>query len=115
MHILSWDGGRFQHSGDGHAWTLFVQSLRFLRQQIQSEDDPDAGRSDLAQVDSVHKKNFIHRDMKPENFLMGLGRDSHTVFLIDFGLSKKFKDAKTHQHIPYKENKNLTVQLDMRV
>jgi serine/threonine protein kinase len=53
--------------------------------------------------------------MKPENFLMGLGRDSHTVFLIDFGLSKKFKDAKTHQHIPYKENKNLTVQLDMRV
>ena len=46
--------------------------------------------------------------MKPENFLMGLGRDSHTVYLIDFGLSKKFKDAKTHQHIPYKENKNLT-------
>ena len=62
----------------------------------------------LARVDSVHKKNFIHRDMKPENFLMGLGRDSHTVYLIDFGLSKKFKDAKTHQHIPYKENKNLT-------
>ena len=62
----------------------------------------------LARVDSVHKKNFIQRDMKPENFLMGLGRDSHTVYLIDFGLSKKFKDAKTHQHIPYKENKNLT-------
>ena len=62
----------------------------------------------LARVDSVHKKNFIHRDMKPENFLMGLGRESHNVYLIDFGLSKKFKDAKTHQHIPYKENKNLT-------
>jgi serine/threonine protein kinase len=62
----------------------------------------------LARVDSVHKKNFIHRDMKPENFLMGLGRESHTVHLIDFGLSKKFKDPKTHQHIPYKENKNLT-------
>ena len=39
---------------------------------------------------------------------MGLGRESHTVHLIDFGLSKKYKDAKTHQHIPYKENKNLT-------
>jgi casein kinase 1 len=62
----------------------------------------------LARIDSVHKKNFIHRDMKPENFLMGLGRETHTVHLIDFGLSKKFKDAKTHQHIPYKENKNLT-------
>ena len=63
----------------------------------------------LARVDSVHKKNFIHRDMKPENFLMGLGRESHNVYLIDFGLSKKFKDANTDQHIlPYKENKNLS-------
>ncbi|CDW71069.1 casein kinase [Stylonychia lemnae] len=62
----------------------------------------------LGRIDSVHKKNFIHRDMKPENFLMGIGRDSHTVYIIDFGLSKKFKDAKTHQHIPYRENKNLT-------
>ena len=62
----------------------------------------------LARIDSVHKKNFIHRDMKPENYLMGLGRDSHTLYIIDFGLSKKFKDAKTHQHIPYRENKNLT-------
>ena len=62
----------------------------------------------LARIDSLHKKNFIHRDIKPENFLMGLGRESHTVYVIDFGLSKKFKDAKTHQHIPYKENKNLT-------
>eukprot|EP00347_Sterkiella_histriomuscorum_P020095 403339124 len=62
----------------------------------------------LGRIDSVHKKNFIHRDMKPENYLMGIGRDSHTVYVIDFGLSKKFKDAKTHQHIPYRENKNLT-------
>jgi serine/threonine protein kinase len=50
----------------------------------------------LGRVDSVHKKNFIHRDMKPENFLMGLGKDSHITYIIDFGLSKKFKDAKTH-------------------
>jgi len=62
----------------------------------------------IGRIDSVHKKNFIHRDMKPENFLMGIGRDSHTTYIIDFGLSKKFKDAKTHQHIPYRENKNLT-------
>jgi serine/threonine protein kinase len=39
---------------------------------------------------------------------MGLGKKSHIVHLIDFGLSKKYRDPKTHQHIPYKENKNLT-------
>ena len=30
------------------------------------------------------------------------------VYLIDFGLAKRYRDSKTHQHIPYRENKNLT-------
>mgnify|MGYP001807685960 CR=1 FL=1 len=30
------------------------------------------------------------------------------VNVIDFGLAKKYRDPKTHQHIPYCENKNLT-------
>lgn len=50
----------------------------------------------------------MHRDIKPENFLMGLGKKSHIVHIIDFGLSKRYRDSKTHQHIQYKENKNLT-------
>lgn len=28
--------------------------------------------------------------------------------MIDYGLAKKYRDPKTHQHIPYRENKNLT-------
>lgn len=39
---------------------------------------------------------------------MGLGADSHIVYIIDFGLAKKFRDAKSQQHIPYKESRNLT-------
>lgn len=39
---------------------------------------------------------------------MGVGRKSHIVYLIDYGLSKKYRDQKTHQHIPYRENKYLT-------
>ena len=39
---------------------------------------------------------------------MGLGGDSYIVNIIDFGLSKKFRDAKSQQHIPYRENRNLT-------
>lgn len=51
---------------------------------------------------------FCCRDIKPDNFLMGLGKKGNLVYIIDFGLAKKYKDARTLQHIPYRENKNLT-------
>lgn len=39
---------------------------------------------------------------------MGLGKKGSLVYIIDFGLAKKYRDPRTHQHIPYRENKNLT-------
>jgi serine/threonine protein kinase len=62
----------------------------------------------LNRIEFVHTKNFIHRDIKPDNFMMGLAKRGNMVYIIDFGLAKKYRDPKTHQHIPYKENKNLT-------
>ncbi|WOL20395.1 casein kinase 1-like protein 2 isoform X2 [Canna indica] len=62
----------------------------------------------INRVEFVHSKSFIHRDIKPDNFLMGLGRRANQVYIIDFGLAKKYRDPSTHQHIPYRENKNLT-------
>ena len=59
-------------------------------------------------MEYIHSKNFIHRDVKPDNFLMGLGKKGNLVYIIDFGLAKKYRDARTHQHIQYRENKNLT-------
>lgn len=47
-------------------------------------------------------------DIKPDNFLMGLGRRSNIVYIIDFGLAKRYRDPKTHVHIMYRENKHLT-------
>ncbi|EYU45867.1 hypothetical protein ABFS82_04G095200 [Erythranthe guttata] len=62
----------------------------------------------INRVEFIHSKSFLHRDIKPDNFLMGLGKRANQVYAIDFGLAKKYRDSSTHQHIPYRENKNLT-------
>ncbi|CAH8379775.1 unnamed protein product [Eruca vesicaria subsp. sativa] len=59
----------------------------------------------INRLEFVHSKSYLHRDLKPENFLIGLPRRADQVYIIDFGLAKKYRDGSTHSHIPYRENK----------
>jgi len=61
----------------------------------------------LQRIEYIHEKGFIHRDIKPENFVVGLNDKSNIIYIIDFGLSKRYKDKNTGQHIPYRENRYL--------
>jgi len=62
----------------------------------------------IARIELLHSKSFVHRDIKPDNFLIGVGKRRNQIYMIDFGLAKMYRDLKTHQHIPYKGNKLLT-------
>ena len=62
----------------------------------------------IERLKHVHDNHYIHRDIKPENFLIGKENTEKTIYLIDFGLAKRYRDEYTQIHIPLKENRNLT-------
>lgn len=45
-------------------------------------------------VRQFHEKNIIHRDLKPENMIMGRKGENHQVYIVDFGISKFYKNSK---------------------
>eukprot|EP01061_Rhynchopus_euleeides_P024540 TRINITY_DN39552_c0_g1_i1.p1 TRINITY_DN39552_c0_g1~~TRINITY_DN39552_c0_g1_i1.p1 ORF type:complete len:342 (+),score=125.84 TRINITY_DN39552_c0_g1_i1:71-1096(+) len=48
-------------------------------------------------IQQVHESGVIHKDIKPHNFLLGRGEAAHKVYIIDFGLSKKYHQEGKHQ------------------
>ena len=128
---MVWARERFQCVSDGAFGTEFRRSFQLLPEEIFPKDSIDASRSSnfsnslqwfsinlwktdgcffqmIGRVEHVHSRSFIHRDMKPENFVMGIGKYCNKLYIIDFGLAKRYRDTRTKVHIPYREDKNLT-------
>jgi serine/threonine protein kinase len=62
----------------------------------------------IKRIQYVHEKNHIHRDIKPDNFMMGIENSEERLYIIDFGLAKKYRSSTKKGHIPLKTNKNIT-------
>lgn len=101
---IYWTEGKYNYM----AMEVLGPSLEKCRSSITCEDivtwiAPQAIRI----IERIHKKCFLHRDIKPDNFLVGkAGVKGKQLSIIDFGLCKLYK--RDEQHIAYRDGKNLT-------
>ena len=67
-----------------------------------------AGYQMINILEFIHEKHILHRDIKPDNFVMGLDELSNIVYLIDFGLAKKYRSMTTLIQYPMVKKNKLT-------
>jgi len=59
----------------------------------------------ISRVQYLHKRHLLHRDIKPDNFCIGLNNTAHKIFILDFGLAK-LSIRRDGSHIPYREGES---------
>lgn len=103
----------FGHSGKYNILIeeLLGKSLEYLF-KLNKNKEPNIKLKDMIitgiqlidRIEYIHSKNLLHLDIKPSNFLVGY-KDPFLIYIIDFGLSKKYKSSRTGKHIPFSKQK----------
>ncbi|KAG8916969.1 Casein kinase I isoform alpha-like [Tulasnella sp. 417] len=95
---------------------LGMEMLGQSAESLRWKHDPQTGKLPIAQVlnfgicalrrlEELHGKGWVHRDIKPDNFITGDAARSKDWFLIDFGFCKRYLDPQTSRHIPQRNGK----------
>jgi serine/threonine protein kinase len=105
----------FGYSGD---YNVLIMELMGKSLEYLFENNPNKkmsircvcnlGYQMIEIMEEIHNKNIIHRDIKPDNFVMGRGDKSKYLYLLDFGLSKKYRSSSTLKHYQLIKGKKLT-------
>ena len=77
-------------------YSLFLR----LRKNFTLKDICLIAIQTLERIEYIHSKGYLHGDIKPENFVLGIN-DQRIIFVIDFGLSKKYRSDRTGNHIQF--------------
>ena len=63
--------------------------------------------SKITRLEFFHSRDYVHRDVKPENLLLGPDKNRDTVYLIDYGLANEYFDKRINLHIRMKNRLGL--------
>ena len=103
----------FGYSGDYNLLVMqymdkSLEDIFHIRKTFSIKTTAMIGFQLIGVLHFIHDKNFIHRDVKPDNCVMGSDELNENLYLIDFGLAKKYRSSRTLQQYPMTKKKKLT-------
>ena len=66
------------------------------------------GNQIVSILEYIHNRHILHRDIKPDNFVMGINDLCQYVYILDFGLAKKYRSSRTLKQYPLFNRRKLT-------
>ena len=117
QHLKAFGIPEIQHYGYNSTFNILIMELlgQSLENLFQAQNKSFSiktacmlGIQMIDRIEYVHSRKIIHRDIKPDNFVIGRGLKSHIVYILDFGLSKKYWSVSHKCHLPFIKGKKLT-------